>query len=367
MLTTLSFSPAPLHTLKQDLESMAGVRSLTRVCGEATRIARQASCRLHVVSRHVAPDQTIEEPGTNLGSSGRTGRGYSTGVFGSALCGAAFASGTAVAFSSAAASSETAPQEVPSALDPNEFRKFKLQEAIKVSHNSSIYRFSIDPEATVGLHVASCLVTRAPIGDDGAMVIRPYTPISYPDAKGHFDLLIKVYPDGKMSSHFAGLKPGDVVEMKGPIPKLKYEQNMKRQIGMIAGGTGITPMLQVIDAVLRNPEDNTQVTLLFANQSPGDVLLKDRLDELQASHPNFKVYYVVGNPDPKWVGGVGFLTKGVLQKALPSPDHDPLVLVCGPPGMMNAMSGNKAPDKSQGELSGLLKDLGYTKEQVYKF
>jgi cytochrome-b5 reductase len=35
--------------------------------------------------------------------------------------------------------------------------------------------------------------------------------------------------------------------------------------------------------------------------------------------------------------------------------------------MMNAISGDKAPDKSQGELSGLLKAMGYTPEQVYKF
>jgi len=42
-----------------------------------------------------------------------------------------------------------------------------------------------------------------------------YTPISDPEAKGYFDLLIKVYPDGKMSQHFASLKPGDVLEVKG--------------------------------------------------------------------------------------------------------------------------------------------------------
>jgi cytochrome-b5 reductase len=35
--------------------------------------------------------------------------------------------------------------------------------------------------------------------------------------------------------------------------------------------------------------------------------------------------------------------------------------------MMNAISGDKAPDKSQGPLSGALKDLGYAPEQVFKF
>lgn len=44
------------------------------------------------------------------------------------------------------------------------------------------------------------------------------------------------------------------------------------------------------------------------------------------------------------------------------------MLLCAlPVGMMNAVSGDKAQDKSQGELTGLLKAMGYTAEQVYKF
>jgi NAD(P)H-flavin reductase len=38
------------------------------------------------------------------------------------------------------------------------------------------------------------------------------------------------------------------VQMKGPIPKLPYTANMKKQLGMVAGGTGITPMIQVSHA-----------------------------------------------------------------------------------------------------------------------
>ena len=41
--------------------------------------------------------------------------------------------------------------------------------------------------------------------------------------------------------------------------------------------------------------------------------------------------------------------------------------VCGPPPMMKALSGDKAEDKSQGPLKGVLKDVGFTKSQVFKF
>jgi cytochrome-b5 reductase len=57
----------------------------------------------------------------------------------------------------------------------------------------------------------------------------------------------------------------------------------------------------------------------------------------------------------------------VQQLMPPSTGERTMILVCGPPGFMEAVSGDKAPDKSQGPLMGLLKQLGYKAEQVYKF
>ncbi|XP_022143234.1 NADH-cytochrome b5 reductase-like protein [Momordica charantia] len=257
------------------------------------------------------------------------------------------------------------------ALNANKWIEFKLQDTARVTHDTQLFRFSFDPTKKLGLDTASCLLTRAPSGQDAEgkikYVVRPYTPISDSDAKGYFDLLIKVYPQGKMSQHFASLKPGDVVEVKGPIEKIRYSPNMKKHIGMIAGGTGITPMLQVIDAILKNPDDNTQVSLLYGNVSPDDILLKQKLDLLAASHPNLKIFYTVDNPSKNWKGGQGYISKDMAVKGLPAPGNDTQILVCGPPGMMKHISGEKAKDYSQGELSGILKELGYTEEMVYKF
>ncbi|CAN1120315.1 NADH-cytochrome b5 reductase-like protein [Linum perenne] len=256
------------------------------------------------------------------------------------------------------------------ALNPNKWTEFKLQDTAIVSHNTQLFRFSFDPSSKLGLDIASCLLTRYPLETTAEgktkYVIRPYTPISDPDAKGYFDLLIKVYPDGKMSQHLASLKPGDVVEVKGPIQKLRYSPNMKKHIGMIAGGTGITPMLQVIEAILKNPDDNTQVSLLYANVSPDDILLKQKLDYLATHYPNLKVFYTVDNPTKTWKGGVGYISKEMALKGLPGPGDDTIIMVCGPPGMMKQISGDKVKAE-QGELSGILKELGYTEEMVYKF
>ena len=44
-------------------------------------------------------------------------------------------------------------------------------------------------------------------------------------------------------------------------------------ICLVQGGTGITPMLQMIAAVLRNPTDKSKLSLLYANQTEDDILV----------------------------------------------------------------------------------------------
>eukprot|EP01119_Soliformovum_irregulare_P010032 TRINITY_DN2430_c0_g1_i1.p1 TRINITY_DN2430_c0_g1~~TRINITY_DN2430_c0_g1_i1.p1 ORF type:complete len:310 (-),score=110.84 TRINITY_DN2430_c0_g1_i1:140-958(-) len=259
-------------------------------------------------------------------------------------------------------------ETVKGALDPQNFVAFKLKSVRDVNHNTRIYTFDLgDPKAIIGLDVASCLVTKANIGENGKPVIRPYTPVSSNDEKGVMELMVKEYPNGVMSKHIANLKPGDTLEMKGPIPKIRYTPNMKKKIGMICGGTGLTPMLQVVRAILKNPEDKTDVTLVFANVTEEDILIKDEIDALAKKHKNFHVKYVLEKPPKGWKGYTGYVSEAIIKETMPSAADGNLVMVCGPPPMMKAISGDKAPDYSQGEVDGLLKKLGYNKDQVYKF
>ena len=82
---------------------------------------------------------------------------------------------------------------------------------------------------------------------------------------------------------------GDKIEMKGPFQKFAYEPNQWEAVAMVAGGTGITPMYQVLLEILGNPRDKTQVRLVYASRSSEDIILKDELDALAAVYPNFKV------------------------------------------------------------------------------
>ncbi|MPC43734.1 NADH-cytochrome b5 reductase 1 [Portunus trituberculatus] len=63
------------------------------------------------------------------------------------------------------------------------------------------------------------------------------------------------------------------------------------------GGTGITPMLQLVRQVVRDEGDTTQLALVFANQTEADILLRMELEEVQAQYSNkFKLWYTVDRP-----------------------------------------------------------------------
>ena len=187
--------------------------------------------------------------------------------------------------------------------------------------------------------------------------------------RGHLDLLVKVYPNGPMSEHLHSMTPGQTLSFKGPIPKYPWQANKHSHITLIAGGTGITPMYQLTRAIFNNPADKTKVSLVFGNLTESDILLKEEFDKLEKDFPDrFRAFYMLDTAPDNWPHGKGHVTKDLLKEVLPDPASENIkIFVCGPPGLYKAVSGTKPSPQDQGDLTGILKELGYTKEQVFKF
>lgn len=78
-------------------------------------------------------------------------------------------------------------------------------------------------------------------------VVRCFTPLipNQEEAKNKLDLLVKCYEEGRMSRHIRSQQVGGQLEMKGPIRGLVMEKEKWHRIGLIGGGSGITPLWQV--------------------------------------------------------------------------------------------------------------------------
>ncbi|KAI0328431.1 cytochrome-b5 reductase [Cubamyces sp. BRFM 1775] len=263
-----------------------------------------------------------------------------------------------------------------SALDPKNFVDFKLKKIEPYNHNTAKFIFELPPDTASLLPVASCVVVKsspeaenALVDAKGKPVIRPYTPISPSDLPGELTFLVKRYDTGKMSKYIHEMQPGDKLAIKGPIPKFEYKINQFDEVGMIAGGSGITPMYQILEHALKDPSNKTRFTLIFANVTEKDILLKEEFDALRAKYPKtFNVVYTVDQAGADWKGPTGYINEELVTKHLPAPTlgEKAKIFVCGPPGQVAAVAGPKQGMK-QGELGGILKQLGYTDEQVFKF
>lgn len=245
-------------------------------------------------------------------------------------------------------------------VDPVQKYTLPLIKKEIISHDTRKFRFGLPtPNHVLGLPIGQHVHLTAKVGDD--VVIRSYTPVSSDNDHGYVDLVVKVYfknvhpkfPEGgKLSQYLENLKIGDTIDFRGPSGRLIYkghgtfcikmlrknppvEYNTKK-IVMLAGGTGITPMLQLVNAIIRDPTDETQVSLLFANQTENDILLRDVLDDLAKKHADrFKVWYTVDSCNDDWPYSKGYIDAEMISKHMYPPSPDTIVVMCGPPPMIN--------------------------------
>ncbi|CAJ0550799.1 Ff.00g107290.m01.CDS01 [Fusarium sp. VM40] len=222
-------------------------------------------------------------------------------------------------------------------LDPAAYHALPLTEKEMIAPN--VYRlvFSLPTPTTVlGLPTGQHLAIKAEI--DGKTINRSYTPISNNNDLGKLELVIKCYPDGLLTGRYlANLELGDEVQFRGPKGAMRYQRGLCKRIGMLAGGTGITPMFQIIRAICEDDRDLTQVSLVYANRSEQDILLRNELETFARRYPqNFRLYYLIENAPADWTYGTGYATQALMEEKFPAPGPDSKIMLCGPPGMIKA-------------------------------
>ena len=223
-------------------------------------------------------------------------------------------------------------------------RRVKLVDKLHITSNTRLFRFALPSSAhTLGLGVGQHVMVSATI--DGELVERPYTPTTPGHAAGHFDLVVRIYDQGVMTRYLDSLTVGRTVAIRGPLGSFEYRPRAYRAIGMVAGGTGITPMYQILSAVLADAEDRTQVSLLYASVSIDQIVLRPELDAMVAAnhHRALRLRYTVDQApaaDPAtagWQHGVGRVSEEACRAHLPAVAPDACVYVCGPPRFMDAV------------------------------
>lgn len=163
-------------------------------------------------------------------------------------------------------------------------------------------------------------------------VTRAYSTAS-PPSGNRFELCLNRVQDGFFSPHLFSMKPGDVVDMKGPLGHFVLKRPGSDSI-FVATGTGIAPFRGMLLDSLKK-ETEKQFTLVFGVRYEHAILYRDEFEELAREHANFRFLPTLSRPEPSWTGLHGHVQTHVLEALGDRRDMD--VYICGMKAMVDDM------------------------------
>ena len=135
-----------------------------------------------------------------------------------------------------------------------------------------------------------------------------------------------------MSGYVSGpAKAGDELPVTGPFGRF-YLRPPTRPILMVAGGTGLAPMLSMLDNLLDAGAVGRPVRLLYGANTPTELFAADRLAGYAARGLPLAIERCVVSPDVGWDGPVGHVTS-LIRPDRVGGDFD--AYLCGPPPMID--------------------------------
>lgn len=242
---------------------------------------------------------------------------------------------------------KTTNEPRPTFLNSRSWTKAKLSAIKKVSWDTRIFTLQLEhEEQKLGLPIGQHFMIKVTDPSTRESIIRSYTPISETEQEGFVDLLVKIYfatptvPGGKMTMALESLPLGSVIECKGPTGRFEYLGNGKvvisgkerhiRSFKMICGGTGITPIFQVLRAVMQDTADPTGCVVLDGNRQEEDILCRNELDAFEAlDGQKCQIIHTLSKASDAWSGRRGRISEELLREYAP-PDDESMVLICGP-------------------------------------
>ncbi|NWY97894.1 NB5R4 reductase, partial [Loxia curvirostra] len=217
------------------------------------------------------------------------------------------------------------------------YRKCKLVSKTEVTHDTKLFCLMLPK----GTHL------RVPTGQHvylkhiiaGTEVVKPYTPVlpflpldfqEPPCHDGvHIYLMIKIYSHGLFTQALDHLQIGDYISVSNPEGSFKKSQvQTSEDLLLLAGGTGFTPMVKLLNFALTEVSCLRTVKLIFFNKTENDILWRNQLEQLALKDERFEVQFILSQPSKDWVGKQGKISSSLLSEFVKRSRRDSKVLIC---------------------------------------
>ena len=204
-----------------------------------------------------------------------------------------------------------------------------LQELDKHSESTISFTLDVQKRAELAFLPGQYVNIKVP----GTDAERSYSFSSGPEAEGA-SFMVRITPQGAMSEYLRDrAEVGDTVEFTGPYGSF-FLREPKRPLLLLAGGTGLAPLLSILAKLSENPP-STPVHLIYGVTREADIVGLDRLRAYEAKLPTFTWDHIASEEGTS-APHTGYVTQIIEPSHLNDGDVD--VYLCGPPPMVNAVS-----------------------------
>ncbi|KAJ6665800.1 hypothetical protein lerEdw1_001272 [Lerista edwardsae] len=244
------------------------------------------------------------------------------------------------------------------------YRKCKLMSKANVTHDTRLFSLMLPPGTHLHVPVGHHLYLKQTI--TGTDIVKPYTPVSSSlvpfkdpscNEKMHIYFMIKIYPNGLFTPVLDSVQIGDYISVSNPEGNFRKAQvEVVEDLFLLAGGTGFTPMVKLLNYVLTNSSCLRTVKLMFFNRTKDDILWRSQLEQLALKDARFDIEFILSEPNKGWTGKQGKVSSSLLSQFLKRSKCDSkiLICICGP-----------VPFMEQGMQC--LQDLGHSCEEIHCF
>lgn len=215
-------------------------------------------------------------------------------------------------------------------LDENPAQMFigKISRLERLSESVIELELKISKKLRFGFHAGQYSRIQVP----GTSEWRSYSMASGEHERGRLRFLIRLLPGGAMSEFLStSAKVGQTLDLEGPFGSFVVE-SAARPVVMLAGGTGLAPMLSMLDR-LRLVTPTPRILLLFACTRAEDLFHLDELAARSALIPELTTRVALadndGRPDIPIGNPVSLIRDGDIE-------DDTVAYLCGPPPMIAA-------------------------------
>lgn len=168
---------------------------------------------------------------------------------------------------------------------------------------------------------------------------RAYSMSNQPNAQGLWRFMIRRVRGGKISgSFFDALQEGAEVGIDGPYGIAHLRPGVQRDIVCIAGGSGLAPIVSIINGAVAHPAlGGREAWLFYGGRGPADI---PKIGDFIHPHPRVRFHPAISVPalaeGTNWAGEVGMVHE-LLPRKLPRPLAHYEYYLAGPPPMIEAV------------------------------